>query len=186
MSLLPGMTVTAPGDPNEVAELLPQVFRLPGPAYVRIGRFGEPSYEAAGPIVLGKARLIRDGVKVTLLSTGDMALAAADALKILAGEGIYPSAYQFHTVKPLDVDALESIAEKAAVMIVVEEHTPYGGLGMAVGMWAAERAGRVRVLRVGPPDALALGNLKQSDLRVRLKYDVESICAACRAAWGSI
>ena len=40
MGLVPGMTVVAPGDPGEVRALLPQLLELPGPSYIRIGKFG--------------------------------------------------------------------------------------------------------------------------------------------------
>ena len=40
MSLMPNMTVVAPGDPEELRMLLPQMFQLKGPSYLRIGAFG--------------------------------------------------------------------------------------------------------------------------------------------------
>ena len=39
MSLIPGMTVVAPGDPNEVTQLLPQLLKLDGPSYLRVGKY---------------------------------------------------------------------------------------------------------------------------------------------------
>ena len=183
MSSLPGMTVVAPGDPYEVAQLFPQVLKLPGPSYFRIGRYGEPCYEAETPPVLGKARLLRDGERVAIVTTGDMGATALDALKLLAPEQVFPIVYQMHTVKPLDTEMLAGLAERVSTVIVAEEHLPMGGLAAAVSSWRSESDAQFRLQRVGPPDALALGNLNREDLRRRLGYDAESIAEQCLKAW---
>jgi len=183
MTLLPGMTVVAPGDPVEVAQLMPEVLRLPGPAYVRIGGFGEPSLIAAEPPALGRARLVRRGDRVAVLSTGTMGSVVLQALDGLATEGIYPLAYQVHTVKPLDVATLEAVTERVHTILVVEEHVPSGGLAAAIQSWRAERDAPLRLLRVGPPDALALGNLKLPELRRRFAYSADAVTDRCREAW---
>jgi len=183
MSLLPGMTVVAPGDPNEVTHLLPQLFNLSGPSYIRIGRYGEDMYYADDPTVLGSARRLRDGERVAIVSTGDIASVVIKALKDLAGNNIFPLVYQLHTVKPLDTAALDFIAERVHTIIVVEEHIPIGGLSSAVCQWRVTREKGPRILRLGPPDALALGNLDREELRRRFKYDAEAISQLCQSVW---
>ncbi|MBI4510247.1 MAG: transketolase [Deltaproteobacteria bacterium] len=183
MSLLPGMTVVAPGDPGETAALMHQMLRLPGPSYLRIGKYGEPTYEAPGEIVLGRARLLQEGERMALLTTGDIAAAAVSALGRLRDEKINPLAYQFHTLKPLDTQALAMIARRVETIVVVEEHLPTGGLGASVGAWLAEQEDAPRMYRLGPPDALALGNLRREDLRRRQGTDAEGIYRLCRELW---
>ena len=85
MTTLPGMTVVAPGDPEEVSQLFPQLIEMNSPAYFRVGRFGEPRYEAEEPPVLGKARLLRDGEQIAILTTGDMAAIALEAPRSARG-----------------------------------------------------------------------------------------------------
>lgn len=183
MSALPRMTVVAPGDPNEVVQLLPQVLQLPGPSYFRIGRYGEPSYHADDAAVLGRARLLRDGGRVAVVSTGDMASAVLEALEKLKSDYIFPIVYQMHTVKPLDTATLDLLADRVDTIITVEEHVPSGGLGAAMNEWRVTREKGPKLIRLGATDALALGNLKRDDLRRRLKYDTDSIYRACRLAW---
>ena len=183
MSGLPGMTVVAPGDPNELSQLLPQLMRLPGPSYFRIGRFGEPVYDAIAPVEVGIARLLRNGEHVGVISTGDIASVAVEAVDSLATEGITPLVYQFHTIKPLDTAALERIADKVETLIVVEEHVPLGGLFAAVSSWRATRQQGPRLVRLGAPDDLVLGNPDRDQLRRKINCDVASISEACRAAW---
>ncbi len=183
MSLLPGMTVVAPGDPSETRQLLPQLIQLEGPSYIRVGRYGEPCYEAPEPAILGRARQLCDGERVALLSTGDLAIEVLGALEQLAADHIHPLAYQLHTVKPLDTAILETLSRRVHTMIVVEEHLPSGGLAAAVSAWAAARTESPRVLRLGAPDGLVLGSPGRKELRQRLGLDASSIADTCRRAW---
>lgn len=184
MSLLPNMTVTAPGDPEEVEQLMPQLLKLKGPCYIRIGRFGEPRYETSSPVTLGKARQLRQGEKVAVLTTGAEAVRAVEAWDVLSKEGIAPSVYQFHTVRPLDTETLNSLAGEVETLVVVEEHAATGGLRASVNSWRAGRGEALKIIGLGPDDDLALGNPSQEELRERHSYDLKSIVQACRASWG--
>lgn len=183
MSLLPGMTVVAPGDPNEVAQLLPQLFEHSGPSYFSVGRFGEPTYPAVEPAVLGKARLLCEGERVAIVSTGDLANEVIKAVELLKSEKIYPLVYQMHTVKPLDIATLDMLAMKVDTMIVAEEHVSVGGLWGAISSWYATDSKTLRLIRVGAPDAFALGNLRQDELRRRFGLDAVRIAHLCALAW---
>jgi len=182
MSLLPGMTVVAPGSGEELADLLPQIFRLSGPCYLRIGGFGEPAYPCAEPATLERARLLREGEDLALLTTGTLAGVALQALDVLAREGIRPIAYQVHTVKPLDLATLDGLAGRVRTLVIAEEHVPTGGLSAGVAHWATGRPDAPQVLRVGPPDALALGNPTLGRLRREVGCDVDGLVRACRQA----
>jgi transketolase len=183
MGAIPGMTVVAPGDPVEVSALLPQLIALDGPSYIRVGRYGEPTYDALEAPRLGRARMVRDGRDVAVVTSGDVAPEAVSALDTLAAEGIEPIHMQMHTVKPFDSAALEALALRAHTIIVVEEHFPDGGLASSVLAWKATSGASVTVQRLGPPHALALGGLHRAELRRRFAYDAEAIADACRAAW---
>jgi transketolase len=185
MSALPGMTVVAPGDPGEVTQLLPQLCRLSGPAYLRIGRFGEETYQAEQPAVLGQARLLREGERVGIVSTGDVTPGVVRAVQALHAEGLFPVALQMHTVKPLDIAALDRLAERVETLVVVEEAAPTGGLYSAVCQWHAACARPPRLKRLGPPDELALGNFKRETLRRRWNYDSEAVAATVRTLWNA-
>jgi transketolase len=183
MSVMPNMTVVIPGDPTELEQLFPQVTRLSGPAYFTVGRFGEPRYDAEESAILGRARLLRWGDTVAVVSTGEIANEVLAAAELLKSSGIKPLIYQFHTVKPLDRVALDGIAERVKAILVVDEHVPNGGLWSAIAQWMAERENPVRLVRLGPPDAFALGNLKREELRRRLGYDAAAIAETCRTLW---
>jgi len=183
MMSLPGMIVVAPGDPEEVTQLFPQFLKQSGPSYFRVGRYGEPKYQAEEEPVLGRARLLRDGEQVAILTTGDMAAVALDAVELLRPDGIRPIVYQIHTVKPVDTETLNRLAERVGTFIVAEEQIPLGGLSAAVNAWRATWDDPIRIVRVGPPDAFLLGNLKREVLRKRYNFDAASIATACAANW---
>jgi len=185
MSVLPNMTVVNPGDPNEIRELMPQLLKLPGPSYLRVGRYGEPTYQAVDPVILGKARFVIDGEGVAIISTGDIVLVVLQALNMLKENQIFPIVYQMHTVKPLDTTVLSLLTKRVHTIVVVEESFPSGGLASAISAWFVQRRGSPRVLRLGPPDALALGNLPRDELRHHFGYDAEGIVFACRSALNS-
>ena len=173
----------APCDPAELIALLPQLLELRGPAYMRIGKFGEPAVAGAEPAVLGRARLMTAGEKVAVLTCGEQAYAAQEALKELAAAGVRPQHYHFHTVKPLDTAALARIAAAAKTMIVVEESSPNGGLGAGVAAWLAAAGAGTKYVRLGPPDEFFFGGPARETVTERHGYGKKAIIEACRKAW---
>jgi transketolase len=186
MALLPGMTVVAPADPVETEELLPQLASLPGPSYIRIGKYGEPRMAAVEKPVLGRARLVAPGSRVLVLTTGDVARTAVQALARLDIDGIRPMLYQVHTVKPFDRDTLDGLAGQVETIVVAEEHGPVGGLWTAVCQWRAETAGPAPVLRrLGAPDAHVFGSPGRDELLRRIRCDATAIEDEVRRAWAT-
>lgn len=184
MSILPSMTVVAPADPVEVAELLPQIFRLPGPAYLRVGKYGEPTVEAKEAPILGRARCLRDGERIAIITTGDLAGKAADAVGALGADGIHPMLYQMHTVKPLDTATLDLLAGRVKCFLIIEEHVPVGGLWTAICNWyASDGHDGLRLRRIGAPDAHILGSPSREELQRRIGCDADSIATTVRSLW---
>lgn len=183
MGSIPGMTILTPGDPNEVEALLPQILEISGPCYLRIGRGGEPRVSVDSPVTLGKARLMNKGKEIAILSAGEVAGIAMSAVEILKNEQISPIIYHFHTLKPFDFTALDILASQVHTIITIEEHLPDGGLSSAVNTWRAGLEKAPKIIRLGPPDKLALGSLHTHDLRQNLKYDPESLVNVCRKTW---
>jgi transketolase len=133
MRALPNMTVVAPGDLWEARQAAKALVETPGTAYIRIDKSAAP--HTAGPgekFLLGKARLVREGSDVTFASTGGILGEALLAAEELARQGISARVLSFHTVKPLDIDALILVARETGGLLTIEEHTVEGGFGGAV------------------------------------------------------
>jgi transketolase len=88
-----------------------------------------------------------------------------------------------HTIKPLDTATLDRIAGAYHTIIVLGEHIPAGGLWAAICSWHVTKQPPPRMVRLGAPDAFALGNLKQVELRQRWSFNAEAVSQACRDAW---
>jgi transketolase len=130
---LPEMTVVAPGDPVEVEQLLPQIVEHSGPVYLRLGRAGEqPVHDPATEILLGRPARARAGSDVLLLTAGGMLPVALEAARLLETDRVQSEVVSVHTLKPLDGDAICSLAARFSVVITCEEHSALGGLGGAV------------------------------------------------------
>jgi len=185
MGLVPGMAVVAPGDPGEVRALLPQLLERSGPSYLRIGKFGEPSYGAEAPVQLGRARLLREGGRIAVLTTGEMAPLALDALPELARDGIAPAVVQFHTIQTLDNAALHHLASQVRTFVVVEEAAPEGALFSGIQAWRQTTGSDVRLIRRGPGKDFVLGNPRREDLRRAAGFDARAIAETCRAEWNA-
>ncbi|UCF92603.1 MAG: hypothetical protein JSW39_00155 [Desulfobacterales bacterium] len=183
MCTLPGMSVVAPGCPDELRQLMPQMVSAARPFYLRIGKFGEKDYKGATEATLGQARRIRDGQRIALISTGDIASEVLEAVTALEAEGIVPLFYQFHTVKPLDLEAIEELSRRVAAIVVVEEHGLYGGLFSGLCHIKAMHNYDFKLYRLGAPDEFILGNPSRREIRSRLGVDAKAVRQTCREAW---
>jgi transketolase len=132
MRSLPGVKVFSPCDDWEAAEATEAISLLPGTSYLRLDRSsaavtrnGNESYQ------VGKARLLRAGSDLTIAVTGGIAEEAIKAADILALQGVSCRVLSFHTLKPLDVDALVSASIETGGLLTLEEHSVDGGLGGA-------------------------------------------------------
>jgi len=152
---LPNLTVLCPADAFEVGPALAAAARLPGPAYIRLGKKGEPSiHDAPPPFTIGRGIVMQEGVDVCLLGMGTTTAVAIEAARQLAGRGISARVVSMHSVKPLDTDLLAESFGRFGVVAVVEEHSLIGGLGGAVAEWLAAQGPTRGVLEaIGTPDA---------------------------------
>ncbi|HEY2389316.1 MAG TPA: transketolase C-terminal domain-containing protein [Candidatus Binatia bacterium] len=153
MRVLPHMTVICPGDPAETVAAVHALLAHGGPAYLRLGRAGEPSVHE-GPVAfrVGESLVIREGGDVTLLSTGNMLATTLAAADLLARRGIACEVVSMPTVKPLDVDRIDVAARTTRFLATVEEHSIVGGFGSAVAEQLAASGAAGRLWRFAAPD----------------------------------
>lgn len=151
MRALPNMTVLAPGDPIETRLVTRAAAAQAGPVYLRLGKGGEPVvHEQAPAFQIGRAITMRAGADVTLISTGAMLAETVRASDLLAERGISAGVISMPSLKPLDQEAIRAVAERAPLIVTVEEHSIAGGLGSAVADVLAEAPGRrARLVRTG-------------------------------------
>jgi len=152
---LPNLTVMAPADLSELAEMLVTAVRLRKPAAIRYPREeGErPPVELPGPMEVGRGRLLREGREVALAAIGSMVPRALEAAAILASRGIDAAVFNARFVKPLDGEAISALAQRCGRIVTVEENALAGGFGSAVLEYLAGAGlGSAPILRIGLPD----------------------------------
>lgn len=161
---IPGMTVMAPKDENELQHMLHTAVAMGGPAAVRYPRgkaVGVTMDEQVRSLPVGQGELLRDGLEVTLIGLGTMTqlcLAAADELAL---EGIAAAVVNPRFVKPLDRALLTRMGRQTQAVVTVEEACLAGGFGSAVLELYAEEGVQAQVRRLGVPDQfVAHGNPK--------------------------
>ena len=137
---LPGFTVIVPADAPSTEAATKAMIEREGPTFLRCGRPKVPIlYDGSTEWHLGKATRLRDGTDITIIANGIMVAMALDAAEGLAGEGVNARVLDMHTVKPIDVAAIELAANETGGIVVAEEHLAYGGLGATVAMVVGER-----------------------------------------------
>ena len=154
MSAIPGMTVVNPCDGNEMRQAVLALIEYNGPAYLRLGRMAVETVTDTidgYKFELGKAAMLRDGKDVTIAATGLMVQRALAAAELLSGEGVSARVLDFHTIKPLDGEALLAAAKETGCIVTTEEHSIMGGLGAAVAGFLGEHF-PVPVVRHGVND----------------------------------
>ena len=154
MSAIPGMTVVNPCDGNEMRQAVLALIEYNGPAYLRLGRMAVETVTDTidgYKFELGKAAMLRDGKDVTIAATGLMVPRALAAAELLSGEGVSARVLDFHTIKPLDGEALLAAAKETGCIVTTEEHSIMGGLGSAVAGFIGEHC-PVPVVRHGVND----------------------------------
>ena len=114
MLAVPGMTVTAPKDGDELIGLLRTALAHDGPFSTRYPRDKAPGRAAPGVRDPGGARTARGsscaaGKDVAILAVGTMVLPALDAAELLAEDGIDCAVVNCRFLKPMDTAMLESL-----------------------------------------------------------------------------
>jgi len=133
MSAMPNLTVAAPGDPVEARSITRIIASHPGPAYLRLGKAGEPVLHPADTAVeYGKSIVLREGHDLTLISVGCMLANTLSAHDKLTAAGYSVRVVSMPFVVPLDEEAIRAAVTETRVVLSVEEHG-VGGLGAAVG-----------------------------------------------------
>lgn len=132
---VPGMTVVDPCDALDTEQAVPQIAAHKGPVYMRLLRGNVPLVldEYDYHFELGKAKLLRDGSDVLVISSGFLTMRVLEAAQVLAKDNVDVAVLHCPTIKPLDeATILAEARAKARLVVVAENHSVIGGLGEAV------------------------------------------------------
>ena len=160
MLAVPGMTVTAPKDADEMVGLLRTALAHDGPFCMRYPRDKAPTdpnpVGSVAAVPYATWEMLRPGADVAILGVGTMALPALDAATQLAAEGINAAAVNARFLKPLDEGMLAEIVGSCRLVVTVEEGTIVNGFGAMLARRMQDSHPDVRVLSMGIADELIM------------------------------
>ncbi|MGK9063689.1 transketolase family protein [Stutzerimonas chloritidismutans] len=153
---IPGMTIVDPCDALDTEQAVPQIAAHNGPVYMRLLRGNVPLVldEYDYSFELGKAKLLRDGRDVLVISSGILTMRALEVAKALGSDKIDVGVLHVPTIKPLDVATILREAGRGGRLVVVaENHTTVGGLGEAVATALLTAGVTPQFRQIALPDA---------------------------------
>lgn len=156
MRAIPGMTVIDPCDALDIREAVPQIADHVGPVYMRLLRGSVPLVldEYDYSFELGKAKLLRDGSDVLIISSGLLTMRALETAKALQSDSISVAVLHVPTIKPLDNETILREARRSGRLVAVaENHSVIGGLGEAVASLLMQSGVHPQFRLMGLPDA---------------------------------
>jgi len=181
MRMIPGLTIIDPMDATEIDAATVAISEHRGPVYMRLLRGTVPVVLEPGyRFQIGKARKLRDGKDVGIISTGLMSERAIDAAAALEKRGVSVGVLHVPTIKPFDAEAVAEFAASVGRVVTAENHVVVGGLASLVVETLFDAGISKKVKRIGLPDRYiecgAVPTLQQ-----KYGLTVEAIVAAIAA-----
>lgn len=126
---LPDVQIFFPASPLELNLLFKQTYNNDKVSYFRVPKCSHDHVFEPGEIAAGKGIRVKDGKDVTIVVTGPHLKTALEAAGSLQKEGHDAEIIYMHTIKPFDTELIIDSIKKTKRVLVVEEHSCFGGMG---------------------------------------------------------
>lgn len=173
MANLPNMTVIVPSDYAETFSAIKYASTINTPVYIRVARANLPDVFEDGYEISPKAKLMREGKDVTIVTNGETLQESLIAVEELAQKGIDVELLHIPFVKPFDKESVIKSAKKTNLVVTIENHSIKGGLGSAVCETLSE-VYPTKVIRMGVDDEFGMSGTAK-ELMAHFKLDAKSI-----------
>ena len=158
------MTIVSPADNFETAEIIKQSLDYDKPLFIRYGKKPTLNLHKVGQkIKIGKAIVVNQGDDIVLIATGETVQRAYLASQILKKEGLHATVISMLTIKPFDKETFLEAVSSAKVLISLEEHSIYGGLGEMCASILSQEKISIKFKILGIPDEYMI-NGSQSEV----------------------
>ncbi|MGC8618732.1 MAG: transketolase family protein [Thermoplasmata archaeon] len=148
---LPNMTVLNPSDPKEVEVFTNKMMDWKHPAFMRLGRSGEPIlHDRHKNIVIGKSLKLAEGQDVLIISTGIITKVALEVAESLNSRGEVVEVLEIHTFKPFDDESIANSAFDKKLVITLEDNN--GALEERVAKTLLSTGVRAKFMSFRVPD----------------------------------
>lgn len=154
---IPGMSVMAPKDENELRHMLYTALKHEGPAAIRYPRGRGIGVATGSPfkkLAWGKGEVLEVGDDILILAVGSFVYPALAVRNILKSRGISCTVINARFIKPLDEELLLDAAARHSALVTMEENVVAGGFGSAVlELLASKGISGIKALNLGLPDS---------------------------------
>jgi len=151
--VLPNMIVCAPADPVEARQIFEQSLCTESPMYIRLAKNNEPLVHAPNDIItIGKAFTLENGDDLEVITTGTITHRIMEWLPELYKQGISAGITVFPTIKPLDIEYLDTLIKIEKDILIVEEHNIIGGLGESICAYLGIKNAKNKIRHLGIPN----------------------------------
>ncbi|WP_217874841.1 1-deoxy-D-xylulose-5-phosphate synthase [Pseudoalteromonas shioyasakiensis] len=177
MRCIPNMVIMAPSDTNECRQMLYTGYQCNQPVAVRYPRGSAGNCEVESTmsaIEIGKARSIKQGNKVAILSFGTL----LENAKVAADE-LNATVIDMRFIKPLDTDAISELLGSHDVIVTLEDNAIAGGAGSAVNEYLAAIKADVTILNLGIPDEF-IKHGTQDEMHAEMGLDANGILTSIK------
>lgn len=175
--VLPRMTVLAPSDQNEVRAAIKAMIQYTGPVYMRVAREPQPLiHNKDCKFEIGKAEYLKDtGNDFAIVFEGSALKQALFGWEQLEQKGKHGKLIAIRTIKPLDEECVNKVADEVDMLVTVENHSVVGGLYSTVCECLAGKRHRAVVKAVGFQDEFTESGASE-DIKEKYWVSAEEIC----------
>ncbi len=152
LKLLPTLEIVYPASEKEFDLLFRQTYANGHPTYFRLPEKKHALKFKDEEIIFGKIIKVREGTDLTIIALGPQLQNALLASEELSRQGIEAEILYSHTIKPLDHETIIKSIAKTKKVLIVEEHSISGGVGMDVLALASTIPFQIKCDRLGIPD----------------------------------
>lgn len=151
LRMIPDLAIIDPCDATELKQVVKAVADVPGTVYVR-------SLRGKVPVVLdpneyrfefGKAKQLRSGSTVGVISTGFMTQRALVAAAAAEDAGVSAGVLHVPTLKPFDTESVLRFAAGVDRLVIAENHQMSGGLATLVTEALYEAGLHLPMIKIG-------------------------------------
>ena len=172
---IPNLTVFSPSTRAEVKWVMEEAYRIKGSVYIRLSNNDKEYYNEERVFEIGVPAVVKNGSELTLITTGSIVNEVVKVSEMIKSDGISVEVVSVHSLKPINADAIASIASRTGNLVVIEEHNVIGGLYSAIAEALVERQVCVPCLKIGLQDTFAEGYGTIEEVRAENKLDSSNI-----------
>ena len=163
MSSLPNIEIFTPADTYQLKKILPNFLNSKKPGYLRL--YFPKTYNLTKSVKFKpkKIQIIQPKKKINVISYGYMLSKASEAIEVLKKKDIHCGLINIHCIKPIDKDNLMKIAKMSDLLVIIEDHNSFGGLGSIIAQLVAQKF-PTKILSINSNDKFGKTGLPEENL----------------------